>query len=727
MKLHLDDPRLTAYALGELEGAEAAEFKKLLEENPEAMQFVREIQGTADLLKSEFDKEEEVPLTRSMRDNLYKISEPKKKFSWQWLSLSGGLIAAGVVAVLISKEQYPQLKTVPEEVAQALAVRAPEAPAVQVAPSKETKPSVVSAAHVAEDKVEEGYTFAKDDSAKAPQPKQEMEIEEKFADSDSSLRLGHRGGVVAQGAAGAALKAKDPSKVGMFAAFGGGGIRKRLDKGYEGSGELIGHGTKARKIYPSPLSHDSESYAAYKENEVTMVADQPLSTFSIDVDTASYSNVRRLLVSSQWPMKDAVRVEELVNYFKYNYEPPKDEKPFATHIEIAANPWNKNTKLMRIALKGKEIPEKARPAANLIFLVDTSGSMDQENKLPLLKKSLNLLVDGMRAQDRIALVTYAGETRVALASTSGENKTVIKKAIEELGASGGTNGGAGIELAYDIAQKNFIKEGTNRVILATDGDFNVGITSEGELNKLIESKAKSGVFLSVLGFGLGDLRDSNMQRLADKGNGNYAYIDTLREARKALVEQAGGTLVTIAKDVKIQVEFNPAFVSKYRLIGYEKRMLAAQDFNDDGKDAGEIGAGHTVTAFYEIYSADDKTGAKVDPLKYQEATKPKTLPSKEIVNVKLRFKQPTGDKSELLEFPVQNTEQSFESASSDFKFAACVAEFGQMLKDSQYKGDGSYGKLIEIAGANTKLNGKEDPYRKEFIELIKKAQYLKSK
>lgn len=711
MKLHLDDPRLTAYALGELDGAEAAEFKKLLEENPEAMQFVREIQGTADLLKAEFDKEEEVPLTRAMRDNLYKISEPKKKFSWQWLSLGGGLVAAGVIAVVISREQYSQLTVVPEEVAQVESVQQPPM-------------------DVAEEKAEEGYTFAKDKMvANGAKPVLEAEADTKpmaparFKGAGSAFK---DTSVVAD-----SYISKDvgaPSKPGMLAAYGGGGAKKSIDKSRLREGAPIpGVGTKARMAAPL-VDTDNESYPAYKENEITNVIDQALSTFSIDVDTASYANVRRLLVSSQWPPKDAVRIEEMVNYFKYDYQAPTDGKPFATHIEVATSPWNNKAKLMRIAIKGKEIAEKARPPANLVFLLDTSGSMDEEDKLPLLKQSLNMLVDKMRPQDRIAVVTYAGSSGLALASTSGENKAAIRKAIEELNASGGTNGASGIELAYDLAKKNFIKEGTNRVILATDGDFNIGITSEGDLNRLIEEKAKSGVFLSVLGFGVGNLKDSTMQRLADKGNGNYAYIDSLREARKTLIEQSGGTLVTIAKDVKIQVEFNPKYVSKYRLVGYEKRMLAAQDFNDDTKDAGEIGAGHTVTAFYEVYPADDKTAGKVDPLKYQEATKPKVNDSKEMATVKLRFKTPTGDKSELLEFPVQNTEQSFDAASSDFKFAACVAEFGQMLKDSQFKGTGtSYGQLMEMAGANTKVHGKEDPYRKEFIELIKKTMYLKMK
>lgn len=700
MKLHLDDPRLTAYALGELEGAEAAEMKKLIEENPEALQFVREIQGTADLLTAEFSKEEEVPLTRQMREKLHKLSEPKKKFSWQWLSLGGGLIAAGVVAVVISTRQEAELTVVPDEVLGQVVFD--KTPAIQ----KE------------EPVAEEGYVFAEanEDKAAAPEPMLESKPAQHIAGVGMKARQG-----------GSIAKHKDPSKTGMLAAYGGGGkMAKSLAQGYnalrEDSADM-----RLGKAAPSAFVENNESYASYKENEVTNVLDQALSTFSIDVDTASYSNVRRMLVASQWPQKDAVRIEEMVNYFNYNYAAPTDGKPFATHIEIATNPWNKKTKLMRIALKGQEIPEKARPPANLVFLIDTSGSMDQENKLPLVKKSLALLVDKMRPQDHIAIVTYGGESSVALDATSGDKKSIIKKAIEKLGAEGGTNGGAGIQQAYDLANKNFIKEGTNRVILATDGDFNIGITGEGELNTLIEAKAKSGVFLSVLGFGMGNLKDANMQRLADKGNGNYAYIDSLREARKALVEQAGGTLVTIAKDVKIQVEFNPNYVSQYRLIGYEKRMLAARDFNDDTKDAGEIGAGHTVTAFYEIYPASEQAGAMVDPLKYQEATKPKPSGSKELATVKLRFKTPTGSKSERLDFPVQNTEQSFESASSDFKFAASVVGFAQLLKDSPNKGDATYAKVLEIASANKKLSDKEDTYRKEFVELVKKAQFMSKK
>lgn len=476
-----------------------------------------------------------------------------------------------------------------------------------------------------------------------------------------------------------------------------------------------------------------ETYAPIQENTFMTVAQAPLSTFSIDVDTASYANVRRFLNQGQRPPADAVRLEELINYFPYpSYEPPADDKPFAVHVDMAEAPWNPTHRLARVALKGR-VSKEDRGAANFVFLVDISGSMDQPDKLPLVKQSLRMLTEQLEENDRVAIVTYAGQSGVALESTTGAQKSRIIEAIDRLHSGGSTNGASGIRLAYEQAAAHFQKEGINRVILCTDGDFNVGISSPVELEKLIKEKAQSKVFLSVLGFGTGNLKDHTMETLADKGNGNYAYIDSLSESRKVLVEQMGGTLVTIAKDVKIQVEFNPAQVQAYRLLGYENRVMAKEDFNNDRKDAGEIGAGHTVTALYEIVPANIKFPdgkPVVDDLKY--ATKP-ALPapvaadapvasSTETMTVKLRYKKINEDKSLLLEVPFTDKGKKLAEAPRDFQFATSLAGFGMLLRDSQHAGELTWDMVRKLA-----ISGKgEDElgYRGEFIQLIEKARGL---
>jgi Ca-activated chloride channel family protein len=469
---------------------------------------------------------------------------------------------------------------------------------------------------------------------------------------------------------------------------------------------------------------NTEAYARIVENPFLDVRQNPLSTFSIDVDTASYANMRRFLNQGALPPKDAVRIEELVNYFKYHYAPPADDAPFAVHAEIAGCPWAPKHRLLRVALKGREIDFNERPASNLVFLIDVSGSMDEPNKLPLLKAALRLLVDRLSENDRIAMVVYAGSSGLALPSTSGDRQAVIAGALEQLQAGGSTNGASGIQLAYEVARQGFIRGGTNRVMLCTDGDFNVGVTDEGALTRLIESEAKSGVFLSVLGFGAGNYKDATMEKLADRGNGNYAYIDGLDEARKVLVEQAGGTLVTIAKDVKLQLEFNPSQVAAYRLVGYENRLLRDEDFNDDAKDAGEIGAGHTVTAFYELVPAGGESpAAPVDPLKYQKTVEPaEAAASDEVLTLKLRYKQPDGAQSKLLSSVVQDSGGSYAHTSEDFKFAAAAAAFGLVLRDSQFKGDMNLAAVLELAAASRGAD--EGGYRAEFLELVKKAQAI---
>jgi Ca-activated chloride channel family protein len=487
-------------------------------------------------------------------------------------------------------------------------------------------------------------------------------------------------------------------------------------------------------------SRSTESYAHVNDNKFLSVLENPLSTFSIDVDTAAYSNMRRFISQGQLPPRDAVRIEELINYFPYSYPQPVDGVPYSTNVEIADCPWNTQHRLVRVGLKGREISHEKRPVSNLVFLLDVSGSMQDWNKLPLLKTGLRLLVEQLTENDRVAIVVYAGASGVVLDSTTADHKQAIASAIENLQAGGSTNGAAGIELAYQIAQQHFVPKGTNRVILCTDGDFNVGITDQRQLVNVIQEKARSHVFLSVLGFGMGNYKDSTLEVLADKGNGNYAYIDNADEAKKVLVDQMQGTLITIAKDVKIQIEFNPAHASAYRLIGYENRLLAKEDFNDDTKDAGEIGAGHTVTALYEVVPTQQVTPvAAVDPLKYQSERPTVDVigrrtdgagivpaagtASDELLTLKLRYKQPEGETSQLIEVPVKDAGRRFSQASTDFAWVAAVAAFGMILRDSEFKGNASLAAVLEIAQSSKgeDANG----YRAEFIRLIQATSQLK--
>jgi len=473
----------------------------------------------------------------------------------------------------------------------------------------------------------------------------------------------------------------------------------------------------------------------YENPFIAAEGDKAVSTFSIDVDTASYANVRQFLMQSgQLPPPDAVRIEELVNYFSYDYTAPTDDTPFAAHVEVAGCPWHADHRLLRVGIKGREVATDRRPQSNLVFLIDVSGSMNEPNKLPLLVEGLKMLTRELGENDLVAIVVYASSEGLALPSTRGDQQDTILAALEKLRAGGSTAGGAGIQLAYKIARENFIEGGVNRVILATDGDFNVGTTSTDELEQLAETNAKeTGVFLTVLGFGRGNLNDAMMEAISGKGNGNYHYVDNRAEARKVLVEEISGTLVTIAKDVKIQIEFNPTQVAAYRLIGYENRMLKTQDFNDDKKDAGEIGAGHTVTAIYEVVPAAIKVetleveAPKVDPLKYQlraEAAAPASDAdaSDELLTLKLRYKQPDGDRSTKLEFPITDNGQPFAEATDDFKFASAVASFGMLLRNSEHCGNATYDAVLEIAedGAGKDRHG----YRAEFLQLVRQAKQL---
>lgn len=509
---------------------------------------------------------------------------------------------------------------------------------------------------------------------------------------------------------------------------------------------VVGHGTRAsaevagraagirirgtsrvgympQAFMPQPVN--AESYKGITENKFHNPLDNPLSTFAIDVDAASYGNFRRFINNGQLPPVDAVRIEEMINYFQYELEGPGNGEPVAIHTELADAPWNPEHHLLRIGLKAKSVPTDKLPVSNLVFLIDVSGSMMGANRLPLAQASMKMLVDQLRDNDHVAIVTYAGSAGVALESTPASQKTKIKDAIDALSAGGSTAGGAGLQLAYRIARQHVIKGGNNRVILASDGDFNVGPSSDNDMEQLIAKERQSGVSLSVLGFGMGNFKDSKMELLANKGHGNYAYIDNITEARKAMVTEFGGTLFTVAKDVKVQVEFNPAKVQAYRLLGYENRLLEKEDFNNDEKLGGDMGVGHTVTALYEIVPVGVKSPypGDVDPLKYQTAKERPTLaPSNEVATVKFRYKDPDGDKSRLQQVAVADKPVKLANASMDFRFASAVAELGMLLRNSDYKQHADYDQLIVRAKASKGAD--DEGYRAEFIRLAESAKLL---
>lgn len=704
MKINLDDPNLTAFALGELSGAEQAAMEQAVASSPEAQEFVAETQQLSRLLKSEYAADQHPLPERS--PNIVRMEEQRRLWSsTQWGSLAAALAIFAVLGALAVSTIQRDSGTIAREIARKERQNLPLANSstiVEALPEAtvETQPATVPA--------QQDYLAMQ--PAAPPNTTPDFHLDGRTS-----------------AAAGEYYEKRNLAEAGKVKKSAPALARMMKPMGALSESELP---SRYRQDF------DTATYDHVSENPFLQAASNPLSTFSIDVDTASYSNVRRFINSGSLPPKDAVRVEEMINYFSYDYHEPEGDKPFSIDLDATACPWDASHRLLRIGLKGRDVTTENRPASNLVFLLDVSGSMMPAERLPLVKQAMGLLVEKLTEKDRVAIVIYAGGSGLALPSTTGDRKEAILRALEDLKAGGSTNGAEGIELAYKVAADNFIKGGVNRVILATDGDFNIGVTNQGDLIRLIEEKAKTGVFLSVLGVGTDNLKDSTMQKLADKGNGNYAYLDSLDEARKVLVEQVNGTLMTIAKDVKIQVEFNPARVASYRLIGYEKRMLRKEDFNNDKVDAGEIGAGHTVTALYEIVPAG--TGAAdpaasippVDALKYQ-APNPASMAttqvapklSQEMVTVKLRYKKPDGDTSELTERSFVDNGSKFENAAPDLKFAAAVAEFGMILRDSQYKGKGTIGAVIEWAqeGKGRDTAG----YRAGFIELARKTQTLK--
>ncbi len=480
----------------------------------------------------------------------------------------------------------------------------------------------------------------------------------------------------------------------------------------------------SKMILSSPLQQrNAETYKEIKENSFVAVAQQPVTTFSADVDRAAYANVRRIIGYGQIPPKDAVRIEEMVNYFDYDYPAPEEgsASPLRVSPELAPAPWNPNHLLLRIGLQAKKIDLAKAPPSNIVFLIDVSGSMDEENKLPLLKSSFKMLLGQLRPDDKIAIVTYANGTKVVLPSTSVKDKEKIIKVLDNLYASGGTSGGKGIQLAYEQAQKSFIKNGNNRIILATDGDFNIGINNTTDLEKFIEKQRESGIYMSVLGFGIGNYRDDMAETIADKGNGNYAYIDNITEAKKVLVNELSGTLFAVAKDVKLQLEFNPKYVKEYKLIGYENRMLANEDFTNDKKDAGEIGAGHTVTALYELVPSDGKVAQS---LRYQSQELNEKGKGNELGFLKIRYKDPKVKDAKSVEItePLVFNKKALKETSTDYRFAASVAEFGILLRDNSNKANATYDQVIELAeGA---IGKDPEGYRKEFVRLVKSVKML---
>ena len=470
------------------------------------------------------------------------------------------------------------------------------------------------------------------------------------------------------------------------------------------------------------LNSSRETYKAIDEGGFKKTTKDPVTTFSADVDRASYSNVRRMLNYGQKPHKDAVRIEELINYFDYDYAPPAEggKNPLKATTTLSSCPWNPDNYLLRIGLQAKKIDFTKAPPSNIVFLIDTSGSMDEPNKMPLLKASFKLLLDNLRPEDRIAIVVYASQTGIALPSTPAKEKEKISKVIDDLVASGSTAGGAGLQTAYEVAEKNFLPKGNNRIILATDGDFNVGISSRDELQRLVEEKRNNGIYISVLGYGMGNYRDDMAETIANKGNGNYAYIDNLTEAKKVLVNEFGGTLYTVAKDVKLQLEFNPQYVKEYRLVGYENRALANEDFEDDKKDAGEIGAGHTVTALYELIPAK---GATTDGLRYQKQVKEGF--ANELAFLKIRYKDPVVKDAKSVEesTPIPFSLTDLTQTDDDYRFAAAVAEWGMLLRNSKYKAKSSYKQVIDLA--KNAIGKDEEGYRKEFIRLVELSEKIK--
>jgi Ca-activated chloride channel homolog len=755
-RINPDDPKWTAYILGEFNDSERATIEAELEASEEARSLVEELRMAADLTKMELqDQAPLVALTPQQRETIRAeagVEKPRRWFGARPMVWATGLAVAASIALMVAITPEFLIQH-PTKIADAVI---PEQPSVDPGLRYE-HPALLNAQkqEMQKQEVQKQTPQPPEQIAAEPAPVPSppvpvKEIEAKQTDlraENAPLDKALSRDVLE------AQAAPPPPPVRMIlpaagAGVGGGRMAESRSQDQLGQQALGFAQTLTAPLPPPgttppyfpgtlplppgvpgdalnriffPNNRGGEAYNAITDNSFTNADQTPLSTFSADVDTASYANIRRYLNQNQLPPRDAVRIEEMINYFAYDYPQPAGNNPIGATLEAAAAPWNPQHRLVRIAIKAKDVDVRRRPPSNLVFLLDVSGSMQPLERLPLIKQGIRMMVDQLTANDHVSVVTYAGTTGVALQPTRGDQKDTILNLIDSLQAGGSTNGGGGIQLAYQQAMANFIPNGMNRVILATDGDFNVGITNRNQLVRMVEEKARSGVFLTVLGVGMGNYKDATLEMLADKGHGNYAYLDSVNEARKVLVDQMSSTFVTVAKDVKIQVEFNPAVVGAYRLIGYENRALRAEDFNNDQKDAGDMGAGHTVTALYEVVPRGvsiDSPG--IDPLKYQQPAPPPKNASNETLNVKIRYKEPAASDSKLLVFPLVDREQAFAKASADFRFAAAVASFGMILRDSPYKGTSTFDSTLAIA--EDSMGSDRNGYRREFMQLVQHAR-----
>ena len=738
MTIDRNDPRWTAYVLDEMDADQRAAFETEFASETEAENIIKEIRDTVDLVSRSLAAGAPAELSAEQRQHIESRvgSEAGAGTNrWAW---AGGLAAAAVVLMGVVSLITPSLlRSRSASVVDPVTLVADNTPQQGITPPievSEVEPQVHADTNPA-DSPNQAQTVPAATTEIAPVGLAATQGEVETVAELEKVEVD----LVAAAAVGSAAQAEpkavsaDESTLRRFANPSPASLVGALTAATPFFATSNAAGTEQPPPPPSPVRFDrrerdqfnTEEYNRIVDNAFIAVRQDPLATLSIDVDTASYANVRRFLNQKTLPPADAVRIEEMVNYFTYAYAAPEGDRPVRINAEVSTAPWNLQHRLVRLGIKGKEILVDERAATNLVFLVDVSGSMRDQNKLPLLKRGMKLLVEQLGENDRVAIVVYAGASGMVLPSTGGDKNGRILAALERLSAGGSTNGGAGIELAYDTAVTNFIEGGINRVILATDGDFNVGVTNNGSLTRLIEEKARTGVFLSVLGFGMGNYNDAGLEALADKGNGNYAYIDTIKEARKVLVHEMGSTLVTIAKDVKIQVEFNPSEVNAYRLIGYENRLLEHQDFNDDTKDAGEIGSGHTVTALFEVVPTGVAMALPgIDPLKYQTPpVRPDTrTESGELLTMKVRYKEPDGDESRLMEVPVVDRRNPLTDVGNDYRFAAAVAGFGMLLRDSPHKGDATYDSILELAESSIGID--KEGYRTEFVDLVRRARAI---
>ncbi len=726
MSFNADDPKYTAYVLNELSDSERAEVREEIRRNPEVHDLVKGIHAFAVQLQDALHHEPAPKLDAGQRQAILEQSRQRpdtgqRRFA-RWMLVP--VAAAALLLVAVTLYWRSSAREVAIGPASAMRHQRSEAHLSSL-PTEEAMDESLDVSCDLDVCLETERPsmgpLLEDPFASLPNQRElKAELSRGIRDSRRADEKTAQGQPLAMEFGVADMYgARQRNYVGepranlMFQAGSAVHDRRTDDTLSEGPGQPF-------------LSPSLDDFPELHENKFIRVADHPLSTFSIDVDTASYSVVRKFLAQGQMPPKDAVRVEELINYFPYDLAPPEGNVPFAVHLEMATAPWNPEHRLARIALKGRVIAKEVRPPLNLVFLLDVSGSMGPENKLPLVIRSMQKLAKQLDARDHVAIAVYAGAAGLVLPPTRGDQTQDILNALGRLHAGGSTAGGAGIQLAYDTAREHFDPEAMNRVILCTDGDFNVGMTQRGDLERLIEQQARSRIFLSVLGFGMGNLKDSTLELLSNKGNGNYAYIDNFDEACKVLVDQMLGTLVTIAKDVKIQVEFNPACVAGYRLVGYENRLLWKEDFNNDRVDAGDIGAGHTVTAFYELIPAGQAVtdAPSVDPLKYQ-AAQPESAAGgdAEVLTVKLRYKEPEGDVSSRLNFPLRaDAGKPLGETTPEFRFAAAVAAFGQLLRESEHVRSFSYGQVLDLA--KPAIGDDPQGYRAEFLKLVRKAKAL---